>query len=223
MIYQERKIVREKERGKCVTSIYEQLLGESYQQLHPKLQKRYAITENNSFIGEGKMNEIAEGSFLVKMILRVASKFRMFFSERGKEVPFTIHNTAEKDAKGTTFVRWNRMFLFGNKKRYFNAVMYLDTKQNEIIDYFGEPHLLVSTLTFYVDKEGALHISSKKQWLYILGKKIPLPKFLYGEAKIKESYDDAVNCYKIHVQVRNPLFGPLFSYQGTFVERDQNR
>ncbi|MCI0764070.1 DUF4166 domain-containing protein [Bacillus sp. TL12] len=206
-----------------MASIYERLLGESYQQLHPKLQKRYAITENNSFIGEGKMDEINKGSFLVKMFLRVTSKFHMFFSERGTEVPFTIHNTAEKDAKGTTFVRWNRMFLFGNKKRYFNAVMYLDTKQHEIIDYFVEPHLLVSTLAFYVDKEGAMHILSKKQWFYILGKKISLPKFLYGEAKITESYDDTLNCYKIHVQVRNPLFGPLFSYKGTFVERDQNK
>lgn len=223
MICQERKIVREKEGGKYVVSIYELLLGESYQQLHPKLQKRYAITENNSFIGEGKMDEIDEGSFLVKMVLRVASKFRMFFSERGKEVPFTIHNTAEKDTKGNVFVRWNRMFQLGNKKRYFNAIMYLDRKQHEIIDYFGEPHLLVSTLAFYVDKEGAMHISSKKQWFYILGKKIPLPKFLYGEAKVIESYDDVLNCYKIHVQVRNPLFGPLFSYKGTFVERDQSR
>ncbi|MFD3450219.1 DUF4166 domain-containing protein [Microbacteriaceae bacterium 4G12] len=203
-----------------MSSIYETLLGESYQQLHPKLQKRYAITETYSFVGEGRMDEITEGSAVVRIFLKMAAKFRMFFSERGKEVPFTIQNTVDKDKKGEVFVRWNRTFLFGEKKRYFNAIMYLSKQEDEIIDYFGEPHLLVSTLAFHVDETGAIHISSKKQWFYLCGMKLPLPKFLYGEARITESYDDELDCYRIHVRVQNPLLGPLFSYKGTFRERE---
>ena len=42
---------------------------------------------------------------------------------------------------------------------------------------------------------------------------MPLPKFLYGEAKIVESYDETLQCFRIHVQVRNPLIGSLFSYK----------
>ncbi|PFM91438.1 hypothetical protein COJ51_23295, partial [Bacillus thuringiensis] len=171
------------------------------------------------FTGEGKMDEIYGGSFFVKFILKIASRFRMFFSERGEEIPFTIQNTAERDEYGQELVRWNRTFYFHNKKRYFNAVMQLDEKENEIVDYFGEPHLLVSTLHFHIDELGAMHISSKKQWFYMFGRKIPLPKFLYGEAKIVESYDATLQCFRIHVQVRNPLIGSLFSYKGTFVER----
>ena len=83
-----------------MVNIYERLLGDTYKNLHPKLQKRYAITEENSFTGEGEMDEIYGGSFFVKLILKIASKFRMFFSERGKKVPFTIHNTAERDEQG---------------------------------------------------------------------------------------------------------------------------
>ncbi len=97
--------------------------------------------------------------------------------------------------------------------------MQLDEEGKEIVDYFGEPHLLVSTLNFHIDEAGAMHISSKKQWFFMFGRKIPLPKFLYGEAKIIESYDDALQCFRIHVQVRNSLIGSLFSYKGTFVER----
>ena len=204
-----------------MANIYERLLGNSYKKLHPKLQKRYEITEGNSFIGEGKMDEIYGGSFFVKLILKIASKFRMFFSERGEEVPFIIHNTAERDECGKEFVKWDRTFYFHNKKRYFNAVMQLDENENEIVDYFGEPHLLVSTLNFHIDELGAMHISSKKQWFYMFGRKISLPKLLYGEAKIVESYDDELQCFRIHVQVRNPLIGSLFSYKGTFVERKQ--
>ncbi len=211
------KIARGRERDKCMVNIYERLLGDTYKKLHPELQKRYAITEENSFTGEGKMDEIYGGSFFVKLILKIASKFRMFFSERGKEVPFTIHNTAERDEHGNELVRWNRTFYFRNKKRYFNAVMKFD--ENEIVDYFGEPHILVSTLNFHIDEMGAMHISSKKQWFYMFRRKIPLPRFLYGEANIVESYDETKQCFRIHVQVRNPLIGSLFSYKGTFVER----
>lgn len=202
-----------------MANIYERLLGDSYKKLHPKLQKRYEITEENSFIGEGKMDEIYGGSFFVKLILKIASRFRMFFSERGKKVPFVIHNTAGLDKDGIEIVRWNRTFYFHDKERYFNAVMQLDEENNEIVDYFGEPHLLVSTLNFHIDELGAMHISSKKQWFYMFGRKIPLPKLLYGEAKIVESYDEELQCFRIHVQVRNPLIGSLFSYKGTFVER----
>ena len=203
-----------------MANMYERLLGDCYTKLHPKLQKRYEITEENSFTGEGKMDEIYGGSFFVKLILKIASKFRMFFSERGEEIPFTIQNIAERDEYGQELVRWNRTFYFHNKKRYFNAVMQLDENENEIVDYFGEPHLLVSTLHFHIDELGAMHISSKKQWFYMFGRKMPLPKFLYGEAKIVESYDATLQCFRIHVQVRNPLIGSLFSYKGTFVERE---
>ena len=203
-----------------MANMYERLLGDTYKNLHPELQKRYAITEENSFIGEGKMDGIYGGSFFVKFILKIASKFRMFFSERGEEIPFTIQNIAERDEYGQELVRWNRTFYFHNKKRYFNAVMQLDENENEIVDYFGEPHLLVSTLNFYIDELGAMHISPKKQWLYMFGRKISLPKLLYGEANIVESYDETLQCFRIHVQVRNPLIGSLFSYKGTFVERE---
>lgn len=68
-----------------MVNIYERLLGDSYKRLHPKLQERYAITKENSFIGEGEMDEIYGGSFFVKLILKITSKFRMFFSERGQK------------------------------------------------------------------------------------------------------------------------------------------
>lgn len=126
-------------------------------------------------------------------------------------MPFTIHNTAERDEHGNELVRWNRTFTFVIRKRYFNAVMKFD--ENEIVDYFGEPHILVSTLNFHIDEMGAMHISSKKQWFYMFRRKIPLPRFLYGEANIVERYDETKQCFRIHVQVCNPLIGSLFSYR----------
>ena len=42
--------------------------------------------------------------------------------------------------------------------------------ENEIVDYFGEPYILVSTLNFHIDEMGAMHIS-KKQWFYMFRRK----------------------------------------------------
>ena len=108
----------------------------------------------------------------------------MFFSERGEEIPFTIQNIAERDEYGRELVRWNRTFYFHNKKRYFNAVMQLDENENEIVDYFGEPHLLVSTLHFHIDELGAMHISSKKQWFYMFGRKCRYQNFCMVRQKL---------------------------------------
>ena len=69
-------------------------------------------------------------------------------------MPFVIHNTAGRDKDGKEIVKWNRTFYFHDKERYFNAVMQLDENENEIVDYFGEPHLLVSTLNFHIDGLG---------------------------------------------------------------------
>lgn len=46
-----------------MVNIYERLLGDSYKRLHPKLQERYAITKENSFIGEGKWMKFMEDLF----------------------------------------------------------------------------------------------------------------------------------------------------------------
>lgn len=206
-----------------MTSIYRSHLGDSYQSLHPKLQHRYDITEQSSFHGTGRMENISGGTFLVRQLFKLGARYRLFFSERGSDVPFTIYNNAYENEAGEKLVKWNREFSFKGKKRYFDAVMQLNEKQDEIIDYFGIPHLLVSTLNFQVGNKGSMIITSKKQWLYAFGRKIPLPKFLYGEARIIESFDEGRNCYCVNANVSNPLLGTLFSYQGYFTEMESGK
>ena len=203
-------------------SIYRTILGDSYERLHPKLQQRYDITEQKDFYGAGKMDEIAGDSVWIRPFFLLGTKRRLFFPERGKGIPFTIYNEASTNEEGKTIVKCNRTFAFGQKRRFFDAVMCLNEEQNEIIDYFGQPPLLVSTLSFHVDDQGGMNISSEKQWLHLFGKNIPLPKSFYGEARIIESFDDEQNCFRIKVNVRNPLVGPLFSYNGTFTEMERD-
>lgn len=201
-----------------LSSIYEKILGNSYKNLHPKLQHRYRLTEQKGFIGKGIMDEISGGSFLVRPIFTLGTKYRIFFAERGNQIPFKIVNKVTIDKKGKQIVHWDRTFRFKEKSRYFDAIMFLNERGDELFDYFGKPPLLGSTLSLTVNQNGSMQISSKKQWLNLLGKKIPLPKFLHGVASISESYDEGEQCYRITVEVKNPLVGRLFYYRGKFTE-----
>jgi hypothetical protein len=190
--------------------------------LHPKLQERYDITEQKGFSGAGIMDEIAGGSVWIRPFFRFGATRRLFFPERGRNIPFTIYNEAAVNEEGKAVVTWNRTFSFDGTRRFFDAVMYLDEERHEIVDYFGKPPLLISTLSFYADEKGRMHIASKKQWLYLFGKRIPLPKWLYGEAQITEAFDDKEHCFQVNVSVRSPVAGILFSYEGTFREMERD-
>jgi len=206
-----------------MTSIYQTILGDSFTKLHPMLQRRYTITKGKSFYGQGKMDEISGGNRFIRPLFRWGAKRRLFFAERGKDIPFWIKNTAYTTNGGCEYVEWIRSFIFDKNVRHFDAIMYLDREKRKIIDDFGVPPLLVSTLDFRVDEERRLHISSDKQWLKVFGKNIPLPKCLHGNARIIESFQEEMDCFHVEVHVSNPLVGTLFSYKGYFYEMESEQ
>ena len=196
-------------------SIYEKVLAEDFTRLHPKLQKRYAF-EEPIFKASGTMNRITGGPKWLTPLFLLGAKSKFVFPESGKDIPFTIINTASVSTTGNEEIYWERTFHFPNKTRYFNALMSLDEKQLVVKDYLGEPPLLYSDLRFIVTDNGALKIESLDQRL-VLGKiEIPLPKFLQGLATVTETYDELHEVFRITVDVKNPLVGSVFSYEGEF-------
>ena len=94
--------------------------------------------------------------------------------------------------------------------------MSFDARRLVIRDYLGEPFLIYADLDFQVATNGSLTISSLRQRL-VLGKiEIPLPRIFQGLATVTERFDDELGHYQIHVTVRNPLIGIVFSYKGAF-------
>ncbi|MCY8674474.1 DUF4166 domain-containing protein [Bacillus spizizenii] len=202
-----------------MSSIYEKTI-KNYHLLHPKLQKRYQLDESHTFSGTGTMSEISGGSFLVRMLLKLGVFFRCFFSERGKDIPFTIQNRACLLNREHTGIEWNT-FFFKGKNRYFDAIMVYDEKEDRILDFFGKPHLLLSVLAFEASADGSLTITSGKQWLLICGKRIALPKWLTGTSVVCETFDESKNCFTIQVHVQNTILGTLFFYNRMFQEEER--
>lgn len=197
-------------------SIYKKVLGSNFNRLHPMLQKRYDLPEGAVFRASGIMKDIKGGPKWLFPIFQAGIRWKLLFPEQGDDIPFTIKNHAFISNTGESQVHWERIFHFGKKKRYFNALMSLDEKQSIIQDYLGEPHLLYADLALHVTDNGSLTIQSLRQRL-VLGKvEIPLPRLFQGLATVIERYDDEQELYQIHVTVRNPLIGRVFSYEGTF-------
>ena len=61
--------------------------------------------------------------------------------------------------------------------------MQFDENENEIVDYFGEPHLLVSTLHFHIDELGQCIFLQRNNGFICLEENA-VTKILYGEAKL---------------------------------------
>ncbi len=199
-------------------SIYKKVLGNDFNRLHPMLQKRYDLDDVSTFEATGIMKEIKGGPKWLYPLFRFGVNWKLLFPERGKNIPFSIKNTARLGTDGENQIHWERVFHFGTTKRYFNALMSLDESRLVIKDYLGEPPLVYSDLAFEVSEDGAITIHSLNQRL-VLGKiEVPLPKLLQGLATVTERYDETAAVYRINVNVRNPLIGHVFSYEGEFVQ-----
>ncbi|WP_153730740.1 DUF4166 domain-containing protein [Sporosarcina obsidiansis] len=197
-------------------SIYQKVLQEEFLRLHPMLQKRYDFEEGTVFKATGEMESIKGGPKWLYPLFRLGVRWKLLFPERGQNIPFTIINSTYVNSKGEQQIHWERGFHFPRKTRYFNALMSLDEKRMVVKDYLGEPPLLYSDLQFTVLDEGALKINSLDQ-RFVLGRiEIPLPRIFQGLATIVEMYDDLNEVYRIRVNVKNPLIGNVFSYEGVF-------
>ncbi|MFC7686994.1 DUF4166 domain-containing protein [Ureibacillus sp. GCM10028918] len=197
-------------------SVYKKVLDKKFNRLHPMLQKRYEFSNHEPFQAEGVMKSIKGGPKLLYPLLWLGIKRKLLFPEYGTSIPFKILNTPMVGANGEQQIHWERVFYFEKKKRYFNALMSFDPERNLIKDYLGEPSILYSDLVFTVSSEGNLKIESSKQRLVIGKIELPLPKIFQGLATVTEKYSEEKGVFQISVDVRNPLIGHIFSYEGEF-------
>ena len=213
---QQQKTVRERENIMANKSIYESVLGSTFSNLHPMLQKRYSVKNGRQLKATGIMYQIKGGPKWLYPVWLLGTMCKLVFPEHGEHIPFTITNQAYTTSEGVEEVHWERKFHFPKATRFFNAVMSYDKKRNMIKDYLGEPSPLYSDLQLIVEADRSLTIQSVNQRLVLGPIEIPLPTFLHGIATVKESYHDAEEQFHISVHVRNPLIGTVFAYEGVF-------
>jgi len=137
------------------------------------------------------------------------------FAVTGRDIPFMIENYAFIDRFGRETVSWIRTFE-SRRRRRFDAYMVYSEARGRIVDYLGSHEHLAVDIDLSVDDEGGLRLRSGAQRFYegVIGFRFPM--LFSGIADVREWYDDSSECFRIVVDVRNSIWGPLFGYRGSF-------
>lgn len=200
-----------------MTSIYERALGADFGRLHPQIQRRFgfASTDGVASIGRGIMDEVWHGPPWTMPFLYCGAWRRIMFPEAGRAIAFSVENYAYVDAFGRETVSWIRTFE-ASRRRRFDAYMVYSEDRGRIVDYLGTHEHLAVDIDLSVDAEGGLRLRSGAQRFYegVLG--FTFPMLFSGTADVREWYDDGARCFRISVDVRNRVWGPLFGYRGRF-------
>jgi hypothetical protein len=206
-----------------MTSIYQQALGADFERLHPKLRWRFGFSSDDGVcqIGTGTMEEVWRGPWWTLPFLLLGSTRRVLFPTRGKNVPFTISNYAYRDGLGRETVTWSRRFKLRRRYRSFDATMILSSQRKMVIDYLGTHQHLAVDIHLSVDDEGGLCLRSGKQRFYEGPVAFSFPLLLSGVAEVREWWDEDEQLFRINVDVRNRVLGPLFGYRGSFVVKER--
>ncbi len=200
-----------------MSSIYQRALGSDFHRLHPQMQRRFGFSSADGVasIGTGVMDEIWKGRFYTEPFLRIGTKRRIMFPETGRNIPFRIENYAFVDRFGRETISWIRTFQ-SRRIRRFDAYMIYSDQRGRIVDYLGSHQHLAVDIDVSVDDLGGLRVRSGAQRFYegIIGFSFPL--LFSGIADVREWYDDTAQRFRIVVDVRNRVWGPLFGYRGSF-------
>jgi len=201
-----------------MSSIYQRVLGSDFEKLHPMIQKRFGFSSVNGIasVGRGVMEELWIGPWYTRPFLFVGTWRNIMFPERGRDIPFTIENYAYRDSFGRETVTWVRTFDMPKKRRRFDATMIYSERRGRIVDYLGSHQHLAVDIDISIAENGGLRLRSAGQRFYEGFIAFPFPMFFSGVAEVCEWYDDDAGQYRISVDVRNPFWGKLFGYRGTF-------
>lgn len=198
-------------------SIYEQVLGEEFYKLHPRIQQRFGFKSEDQLasIGHGIMKHIWYNK-IIALLLYLGTFRHIMFPQGGKDIPFSIENFAYIDSYGRETVTWIRKFKFPRMIRHFDATMVYSGDREVIVDYLGNKQHLAVDLDLKAMPNGGIRICSGEQRFYEGRLQFIFPRLLTGSAEVIEWFDDIEDCFKIIVDVRNPIIGQIFRYEGAF-------
>ena len=94
--------------------------------------------------------------------------------------------------------------------------MIYSDRRGRIVDYLGTHQHLAVDIDLSVDQRGGMHVRSAAQRFYEGPFAFDFPMLFSGYADVHEWFDDESEDFRISVRVTNPVWGPLFGYEGRF-------
>jgi hypothetical protein len=191
-------------------------MGEDFARLHPMLQRRFGVGLEAGYgcVGTGVMSSIRRGPWWTLPFLHLGRVRNILIPDIGTDVPFTIRNFPYLDPWGRETITFAREYTIRQRLSRFDATMILHAGQ--IVDYLGTHQHLAVDLQLRAEPDGSLLLTTHAQRFHEGPIGFTFPLLFSGTAVLRESWDPAINAFRVHLSVTNKVFGFLFGYDGTF-------
>lgn len=199
-----------------MSSMFEEAMGPDFERLHPMLQRRFGVglQRGEACVGRGTMTQIRRGPWWTVPFLQIGRLRNILIPDTGTDIPFVIENYPYRDPFGRETVTFVREYTVDEHRSRFDATMVL--AEGRIVDYLGTHQHLAVDLDLSVDDTGALILTSDAQRFYEGPVAFRFPMLFSGRARLRESFDDQTQSFRVDLEVRNHRFGFLFGYSGSF-------
>jgi len=199
-------------------SMFARAMGEDFARLHPMMRKRFGVGLASGYaaVGRGTMTRIRRGPWWTIPFLQFGRLRNILVPDVGTDVPFTIENYPYRDRLGRETVTFVREYDIRGRRRRFDATMIFSERRGRVVDYLGTHQHLAVDLELSAEPDGSLLLRSDAQRFYEGPVGFRFPMLFSGRAELRERFDDEAGVFRVHLEVRNRVFGFLFGYEGAF-------
>lgn len=160
------------------------------------------------------MTRIRRGPWWTVPFLQIGRLRNILIPDTGTNIPFVIENYPYRDPFGRETITFVREYTIDQHRSRFDATMVL--AEGRIVDYLGTHQHLAVDLDLTVDDTGALILTSDAQRFYEGPVAFRFPMLFSGRARLRESFDERTQTFRVDLEVHNHRFGFLFGYNGSF-------
>jgi hypothetical protein len=146
-------------------------------------------------------------------VLRILAADGILFPAWHRDVPFTVVNTPNVDARGNTAVCAVRTFHFVSGDRHM--IDAITAERDSLVDHLGQSRALVAALSATV-VNGELRMTSTTLAVRIGRARIRVPRMIAPIVTLVERFDDATGLQHVSVIVDAPIIGRIYEYSGSF-------
>ncbi|WP_225335925.1 DUF4166 domain-containing protein [Halomicrobium urmianum] len=203
-----------------MTGVYERVLGDAADDLHPEVCDRYALEPDDDVatVGRGRM-DIERGTLALPALYPMPVR-NLLFPESGRDVPFSVTTAAWRDEAGHEALSTRREFEFPEQTRRFDSVTVWDAAAERLLDFLGTGGHVVAEMHPRVD-DGALVVESGRQWLRVGDRYVRTPGPMGVDVEVRDRYVEREDHFRVDATVDSALVGRVLSYRGTFTQEQR--
>ncbi|MCW2539750.1 MAG: hypothetical protein JWN95_1475 [Frankiales bacterium] len=200
-----------------MTSIFQRALGEDFNKLHPRLQRRLAMSSADHLaqVGSGVMDEVERSRLVAVPVTLLGAARRLQIPATARDVRFELANYAYQDTYGRETIAFSRRFDLPDGVQKFDDTMIYSEGRSSIVNYLGSHQDIAADIRCEVTAHGGIRMIGGSQRLFLGPLRVALPSRVAATADVIETWDDDKAAFSISVTIASAV-GALFSYRGSF-------